>query len=324
MLVRSAKLAFTAVAILGLLVMPQAAQAASPDAHISIAGPSHGFVFKSEHATAHNTWVARFQSSDSYVDVVGNAGTTVSFDDGVASNGDHYIGVGLGGGSVDKKNPPKSVGSVYDSLKDLGISAGKAQAYADSVNASSARTSPDTVSPMAASGQHYNFLNKCLNISEMGGAFTGYGCGSGFREWQDPANNSHWAISATYKTTIQGNHVTEKGVGAEITWPTGNMITDWNPYTTDTLSTNCVVRTFTVEMKLKVAKAVDLGFSESTQNTDCPDTVGPWNVNSRNSGAKWYSATGVQNQGMGVNGIQSVDSPATASAAFLYYYLIWY
>jgi hypothetical protein len=161
------------------------------------------------------------------------------------------------------------------------------------------------------------------------GHFTGYGCGTSWVDWMDPSNLAHWGLTSQYKFTAASIGISRlKGAYWRMQWPSGNTITDWEPYTTTWVSTNCYTVQYSVELKVG-SPPVSLGIGETYSQQICPDYYGPWIKSGFNlrltSGAKWYSSAGVtKNIGMGVAGAQSIDNPAEAGTKPQNWYLIEY
>ena len=301
----------TAIALASMLLVgpPSTATARSQTASVQIVGDSHGLVFTSESSTGHGTIVDTFSSPNGTLKVVGTPGVKVSVaiqPDIVLPDGHH----GFMLSSEEDIHAPSKVRSVVDDLVDLGIPPAQALKEAGQ------NATTTTVTPMASHLQQWSGV--CYDYSQYSsdGHFWSHGCGYSYIDWHDPANSAHWGLSSNYLISAKNNWSDLRGVYWRMQWPSGNMITDWEPYTTTYTSGSCGSKTFSVDLKITVPP-LDLGIAESYTQDLCPNWYGPWQPNgapSTSSGAGWHGdvAHGIV---MGAKGAQSIDNPADVWAS---------
>jgi hypothetical protein len=157
-----------------------------------------------------------------------------------------------------------------------------------------------------AAGTPYD--TQCANISVGGGKITGYGCSTFFLVHQ---NGSDWWLMTKMKVSAHSSdeswfspkRLTQ--LGWRITWGAGNVLHDWDPYTTQPVG-QCV--TLTVKSSSPWADV-------SVQGNVCPNSLGPWSVTTARSGGIWNGMErGTDYEG--ALATQAVHSPPGAAAAF--------
>jgi hypothetical protein len=121
---------------------------------------------------------------------------------------------------------------------------------------------------------------QCASINVADGKITGYGCSTFFLVHQDGAD---WWLTTKMKLSARSSdeswfspkRLTQLGWRA--TWGTGNVLYDWDPYSTRPVG-SCL--TMTVKSSSPWADV-------SVQGTVCPDSLGPWAVTTARSGGIW-------------------------------------
>ena len=121
---------------------------------------------------------------------------------------------------------------------------------------------------------------QCASINVADGKITGYGCSTFFLVHQD---GDDWWLTTKMKISAHSNdeswfspkRLTQLGWRAS--WSAGNVLYDWDPYTTRAIG-SCL--TLTVKSSSPWADV-------SVQGTVCPDSLGPWAVTTARSGGIW-------------------------------------
>lgn len=149
---------------------------------------------------------------------------------------------------------------------------------------------------------------QCAAIKVVEGKITGYGCSTFFLVHQD---GDDWWLTTKMKVSAHSNdeswfspkRLTQ--LGWRVTWGTGNVLYDWDPYTTRTIG-SCL--TLTVKSSSPWAEV-------SAQGTVCPDSLGPWSVTTARSGGIWNG----MEEGTDYEGAlatQAVHSPPGAPVSY--------
>jgi hypothetical protein len=207
--------------------------------------------------------------------------------------------------------------SVIDDLVALGMPAAEAQrqfgdlATLDGTEALVSRQlvkvrDPRPAAPAAAGSTPYD--TQCASINVAEGKITGYGCSTFFLVHQD---GNDWWLTTKMKVSAHSNdeswfspkRLTQLGWRAS--WSTGNVLYDWDPYTTREIG-SCL--TLTVKSSSPWADV-------SVQGTVCPDSLGPWSVTTARSGGIWNGMErGTDYEG--ALATQAVHSPPGAAVSY--------
>ena len=150
--------------------------------------------------------------------------------------------------------------------------------------------------------------SQCAAINVVEGKITGYGCSTFFLVHQ---NGDDWWLTTKMKVSAHSNdeswfspkRLTQ--LGWRVTWGTGNLLYDWDPYNTRAVG-SCM--TLTVKSSSPWAEV-------SAQGTVCPDSLGPWSVTTARSGGIW---NGMENgtEYEGALATQAVHSPPGAPVSY--------
>jgi hypothetical protein len=161
---------------------------------------------------------------------------------------------------------------------------------------------------------------QCASIDVAEGKITGYGCATFYLVHQD---GNDWWLTTKMKVSAHSNdeswfspkRLTQ--LGWRVTWGSGNVLYDWDPYSTRPVG-SCL--TMTVKSSSPWADV-------SVQGTVCPNSLGPWAVTTARSGGIWDgSERGTDYEG--ALATQAVHSPpgvplAYQSAWMLSYCDLW-
>jgi hypothetical protein len=283
---------------------------------------ANGFVAVGEQVTAEGAVVATFRSESVTVAVVGGRGSTVSFQPTAPAPG-RPATLQL---SMSTKRPKtakdatayrESGRTLIGDLVALGMSRDEAERefvnLATIDGGSSAVTSKQLVTiaaapsaAPAAAGTPYD--TQCASINVGGGKITGYGCSTFFLVHQ---SGSDWWLMTKMKVSAHSSdeswfspkRLTQ--LGWRISWAAGNVLHDWDPYSTQPVG-SCV--TLTVKSSSPWADV-------SVQGNVCPNSLGPWAVTTGRSGGIWNGMErGTDYEG--ALATQAVHSPPGAAAAF--------
>ena len=148
----------------------------------------------------------------------------------------------------------------------------------------------------------------CASINVADGKITGYGCSTFFLVHQD---GDDWWLTTKMKISAHSNdeswfspkRLTQLGWRAS--WSAGNVLYDWDPYTTRAIG-SCL--TLTVKSSSPWADV-------SVQGTVCPDSLGPWAVTTARSGGIWNGMERGTNY-EGALATQAVHSPPGAPLSY--------
>ena len=160
--------------------------------------------------------------------------------------------------------------------------------------------------PTAAASTPYD--TQCASINVAEGKITGYGCSTFFLVHQ---NGDDWWLTTKMKVSAHSNdeswfspkRLTQ--LGWRVTWGTGNVLYDWDPYQTRAIG-SCL--TLTVKSSSPWADV-------SVQGTVCPDSLGPWAVTTARSGGIWNGMErGTDYEG--ALATQAVHSPPGAPVSY--------
>jgi hypothetical protein len=286
-----------------------------------------GFVAVGERLTAQGAVVATFRSETATVAVVGGAGSVVSFHPSSPAPGRP--------GSLQVSMSAKRPKTVADAsayrdsgrtligdLVALGMprdeaelqfgdlatldDGGSAVTSKQLVTVAGSSSAAQVASAPAAAGTPYD--TQCASINVAGGKITGYGCSTFFLVHQ---NGSDWWLMTKMKVSAHSNdeswfspkRLTQ--LGWRVTWGAGNVLHDWDPYSTQPIG-QCV--TLTVKSSSPWADV-------SVQGNVCPNSLGPWSVTTARSGGIWNGMErGTDYEG--ALATQAVHSPPGAAAAF--------
>jgi hypothetical protein len=169
----------------------------------------------------------------------------------------------------------------------------------DVVDRQQVRLQPALVASAPAASTPYDVQCAAINVAE--GKITGYGCSTFFLVHRD---GDDWWLTTKMKVSAHSNdeswfapkRLTQ--LGWRISWSTGNVLHDWDPYQTRAIG-SCL--TMTVKSSSPWADV-------SVQGTVCPDSLGPWSVTTARSGGIW---NGMENgtEYEGALATQAVHSP---------------
>jgi hypothetical protein len=287
---------------------------------------ANGFVAVGERMTAGGAVVATFRSETATVTVVGARGSSVAFHGSPPAPGRP----GTLQVSMSAKRPKTAAdASAYrDSgrtligdLVALGMPRDEAEReFGDLatlegsdvatpkqlVTVAESSSAAQTAASAAAAGTPYD--TQCASINVGGGKITGYGCSTFFLVHQ---NGSDWWLMTKMKVSAHSNdeswfspkRLTQ--LGWRVTWGAGNVLHDWDPYSTQPIG-QCV--TLTVKSSSPWADV-------SVQGNVCPNSLGPWSVTTARSGGIWNGMErGTDYEG--ALATQAVHSPPGAAAAF--------
>jgi hypothetical protein len=299
---------------------------------------ANGFVAVGELVTAHGAVVATFRSETATVAVIGGRGSAVSFQptapaagrpgtlqlsmsakrpktakDATAyrDSGRTLIGdlVALGMPRDEAERQFGDLATLDGNGNGNGNGSGSGNADGDGSAVTSRQLLTVASAPQAApaaSGTPYD--TQCASIKVAGGKITGYGCSTFFLVHQ---SGSDWWLMTKMKVSAHSNdeswfspkRLTQ--LGWRITWAAGNVLHDWDPYSTQPVGT-CV--TLTVKSSSPWADV-------SVQGNVCPNSLGPWAVTTARSGGIWNGMErGTDYEG--ALATQAVHSPPGAAAAY--------
>jgi hypothetical protein len=285
---------------------------------------ANGFVAVGERVTAQGAVVATFRSETATVAVVGGRGSAVSFHPSPPAPGRP----GTLQVSMSAKRPKTATDAtayrdsdrtLIGDLVALGMPREEAERQFGDLatldGGGSAVTSkqlvtvagaPSAEQTAAAAGTPYD--TQCASINVGGGKITGYGCSTFFLVHQ---NGSDWWLMTKMKVSAHSSdeswfspkRLTQ--LGWRVTWGAGNVLHDWDPYSTQPVG-QCV--TLTVKSSSPWADV-------SVQGNVCPNSLGPWAVTTARSGGIW---NGMERRTdyEGALATQAVHSPPGAAAAF--------
>jgi hypothetical protein len=318
------------------------ASAASPSStgRLSIKiNVANGFVPVAEQVTSQGSVVDTFQSSTATVKVVGSVGSSVSFFP-VAATQDHPGGIELGMSAARPKTqadatayhdsgrtvvgdlvalgmPLADAQSQFGDMETLGGSSASAAPTADAVQAvammpeqgsSDTATTAAGTTAQVASSSTTPYDTQCGNISINGGKISGYGCSTFYLMHQ---NGGDWWFDVKYKVSAHSSDTSWWSperltqLGWEVGWAVNNVLYDWDPANTNSVG-SCST--------LTVSATSPYG-GISISGTICPNSLGLWNLTSRNSGAIWNGMEHSTDYEAAV-GVQSVHNPSNAAASY--------
>jgi hypothetical protein len=286
---------------------------------------ANGFAPVGERLTADGAVVATFRSETATVSVIGGRGSAVSFErtapvpgrpgtlqlsmsakrPKTAADATAYRDSGrtLIGDLVALGMPRDEAEREFGDLATLdggGSAATSKQLLTVADAASPSRAAP------AAGGTPYD--TQCASINVGGGKITGYGCSTFFLVHQ---SGSDWWLMTKMKVSAHSSdeswfspkRLTQ--LGWRITWAAGNVLHDWDPYSTQPVG-SCV--TLTVKSSSPWADV-------SVQGNVCPNSLGPWAVTTARSGGIWNGMErGTDYEG--ALATQAVHSPPGVAVAF--------
>jgi hypothetical protein len=143
-------------------------------------------------------------------------------------------------------------------------------------NATAGGAGPESVASAAVTP----YDTQCASINVADGKITGYGCSTFFLVHRDGAD---WWLTTKMEVSAHSNdeswfspkRLTQ--LGWRVSWATGNVLYDWDPYSTRPVG-DCL--TMTVKSSSPWADV-------SVQGNICPDSLGPWAVTTARSGGIW-------------------------------------
>jgi hypothetical protein len=328
---RPRRLASAAFALLLVATTTGATAAATPARGESLImiDEADGFVAVGERVTAQGSIVATFRSAAATVGVVGGRGSSVSFHS-PAAGPDRPVTLQLSMSATRPKTAADATAyrdsgrTLVGDLMALGMPREEAElqfgdlATLDGgspviskqlvrVGDEPSRTAAvSTTAATQAAGTPY--ATQCASISVGGGKITGYGCSTFFLVHQ---SGSDWWLMTKMKVSAHSSdeswfspkRLTQ--LGWRVTWGAGNVLHDWDPYSTQPVG-QCA--TLTVKSSSPWADV-------SVQGNVCPDSLGPWSVTTARSGGIWNGMErGTDYEG--ALATQAVHSPPGAPVAF--------
>jgi hypothetical protein len=290
-----------------------------------------GFVTVGERVTGLGAVVATFRSATTTVGVVGGRGSSVSFNASApapgrpgtlqlsmsaarpktAADATAYRDSGrtLVGDLVALGMPREDAELQFGDLASLdgGSPVISKQLVTVGDAPSGTGTAPaSTTAGTQAAGTPY--ATQCASINVGGGKITGYGCSTFFLVHQ---SGSDWWLMTKMKVSAHSSdeswfspkRLTQ--LGWRVTWGAGNVLHDWDPYSTQPVG-QCV--TLTVKSSSPWADV-------SVQGNVCPNSLGPWAVTTARSGGIWNGMErGTDYEG--ALATQAVHSPPGAPVSF--------
>lgn len=216
-----------------------------------------------------------------------------------------HAGVTADGPPADQVSNPALVGVARSKIirvtpRVIAKYAGRATAVAAALPSGSLCTGWANYS---SNDIHMNTCSTYTGIS--GSAYHTHGVGTGY------SNDGQHGDSC-----LKCDHLTGFG---DWSWMSTGQVTDWAPSST---INNGSCRTFTMTVGYQ-------GTGYSGSHTECPDTIGPWNLFTKEDGAKWSTATPVNVTSNGnINyrdsGFETVTSSVQSGTGFQVGDTIWW
>jgi hypothetical protein len=274
-----------------------------------------GFAAAGQHVTSDGTAVASFSSGRATISVAGRPGTSVSIQEAPGA-----LKMSM---STTRPKTARDATAYRDSgrsligdLAALGMPRDEAmREFGDlaTLEGDESVTSSQQVSPpypraatQPAATTPYD--TQCASINVAEGKITGYGCATFFLVHRDGAD---WWLTTKMKISAHSNdeswfspkRLTQ--LGWRVTWAAGNVLYDWDPYSTRPVG-SCVTMT---------VKSSSPWGDVSVQGNICPDSLGPWSVTTARSGGIW---NGMERgtDWEGALATQAVHSPPGAPVAY--------